>query len=93
MSNTDIVIVNGIRYRREDAQRRGLIEPPEEVDVTAEVEAKLAERIAEFEQGFDARVAAEVEKRIGGTGEKAASGDPAGDAKTPKNKAATPASK
>ncbi|OOB90742.1 hypothetical protein B0T42_10060 [Rathayibacter sp. VKM Ac-2630] len=37
-----MVVIDGVRYRREDAERRGLIEVPEPVKVDAIDPAKLA---------------------------------------------------
>jgi hypothetical protein len=84
MAEVKIVVIDGIRYREDDAKRRGLLadKPAATPDADAAAEAKAKEPA-------DAKAAAAAKKEA----EDAAKAAEAEKAKQPANKSATPATK
>lgn len=69
-----MITVNGVRYRKDDAERRGLtgdasvVGTPANLGFNARIEAEVAKRVdaatAELEATFEQRVSDEVAKRV-----------------------------
>ncbi|MFJ4284020.1 hypothetical protein ACIPY0_00070 [Paenarthrobacter nicotinovorans] len=84
MTEVKIVVIDGIRYREDDAKRRGLL-----ADTPAETPVTDAEAEAKAKEAADAKAAAAAKKEA----DDAAKAAEAEKSKQPANKSATPATK